>query len=41
MDSETMIYHLKKLIPKKEFKEGLVDLVFKEAKNKKEVGKAI
>ena len=32
------IYQLKYHIPKKEFKEGLFYLVFKEAKNKEEVG---
>ena len=32
------IYQLKYHMPKKEFKEGLFDLVFKEAKNKEEVG---
>ena len=36
MDSKT-IYQLKYHIPKKEFQEGLFDLVFKEAKNKEEV----
>ena len=36
MDSDT-IYQLKYHIPKKEFQEGLFDLVFKEAKNKEEV----
>ena len=36
MDCET-IYQLKYHIPKKEFREGLFDLVFKEAKNKEEV----
>ena len=38
MDSENMIYQLKYHITKKEFKDGLFDLVFKEAKNKEEVG---
>ena len=37
MYTET-IYQLKYNIPKKEFKEGLFDLVFKEAKNKEEAG---
>ena len=37
MDYET-IYQLKYHIPKKELREGLFDLVFKEAKNKEEVG---
>ena len=37
MDCET-IYQLKYHIPKKELREGLFDLVFKEAKNKEEVG---
>ena len=37
MDYENMIYQLKYHITKKEFKEGLFDLVFKEAKNKEEV----
>ena len=37
MDCET-IYQLKYHITKKEFKEGLFDLVFKEAKNREEVG---
>ena len=37
MDCETM-YQLKYYIPKKELREGLFDLVFKEAKNKEEVG---
>ena len=32
------IYQLKYHIPKKEFKEGLFDLIFKEAKNEEEVG---
>ena len=31
------IYQLKYHMPKKEFKEGLFDLVFKEAKNREEV----
>ena len=35
MDCE-IIYQLKYYIPKKEFREGLFDLVFKEAKNKYE-----
>ena len=33
-----IIYELKYLIPKKDFKDGLFDLVFKEAKHKNEVG---
>ena len=37
MDCETM-YQLKYYIPKKELREGLFDLVFKEAKNEEEVG---
>ena len=37
MDCET-IYQLKYHITKKEFKEGLFDLIFKEAKNEEEVG---
>ena len=32
------MYQLKYYIPKKELREGLFDLVFKEAKNKEEVG---
>ena len=36
MDCETM-YQLKYHMPKKELREGLFDLVFKEAKNKEEV----
>ena len=37
MDSKT-IYRLKYHIPKKEFKNQFIDLIFKEVKNKEEVG---